>query len=91
MSRKRSVSELIRLALIYAVQDRESMADCCHDGPDRDEANALAQEFRDYHRKRFGGRHLNQLESILATAKTVGLDELRALAVADPKSKEPEQ
>jgi hypothetical protein len=75
---KRPVSELIELALIFAIQDREGMADALHKGPDRDEALALAKEFRAYHKRRFRREHLTVLERMIANSTTVTLDELRA-------------
>lgn len=75
---KHSAAELIELALIYAIQDRESFADANHDGSEeRKEALALAREFRAYHRKRFKKAHLNEMERLVSTATYVTLADLR--------------
>jgi hypothetical protein len=70
-------TELVRLALIFAIQDREGYAHA-DPGPAGDEAAALAKELRAYHKRRFGGP-LTELERMLEGATKVGLHELRAL------------
>lgn len=72
----RSASELIELALIYAVQDREAMAAAWSIGPERDDALALVKELRAYHHKRYGKKYLTRQERDLANAPTVSIFDL---------------
>lgn len=68
-------SELIRMSLIYAIQDRESFAQCYQPGaPERDEANAEAKEFRAYLKKRF---HVRPGGDRIDAGPTISIDELR--------------
>lgn len=51
----RRTSELIKLALHYAIQDREAMVDATHsDDPEHIRAKQLVKEFERYLNKRFG-------------------------------------
>lgn len=74
---KRTASELIELALIYAVQDREAMADAWDAGPERADALALAKELRAYHRKRYGKAHLTDRERAMGSAISVSIFDLK--------------
>lgn len=70
-------SELVRLALVYAVQDRESFAQCAHDAVAKD-ASRLAKRFRAYHKKRYGFDYMSQIEEDMAKATAVSIYDLVA-------------
>jgi len=65
-------SELVRLALIYAVQDREGFSECSNDEAAK-EAGRLAKAFRAYHKRRFGGDYMTELERDVAQASVVSV------------------
>jgi hypothetical protein len=70
-------SELVRLALVYAVQDREGFAQCAHDEPAK-HAAGLAKKFRAYHKKRYGFDHMSQMEADMESAESVSIFEILA-------------
>lgn len=75
----RPVAELIEMALIFAVQDRESYADAWgRASPEAQEAMGLVAEFRAYHKRRFGRAHLTPLEETFSRATVVTLSELKS-------------
>lgn len=71
---KRPFDELLRLAFIYAEQDRQSFSECSKGDDEHGAAAALlAAEFRAYRQKRWGKtRHEVNLEN----CTTVSIDEL---------------
>lgn len=72
--KKLSVSELTRLAFIYAEQDREAYLDAWRGVTDADgkkikeDTASLIKQLRDYRCKRWGR---TKLETLLSTAKPV--------------------
>ena len=73
MSKKYTVDELLRLACIYAQQDRETLAGCCaEDDPAGIEARNLAQQIAAYRLKRWGK---TKLESVMETMVNVPVQE----------------
>ena len=61
------ISELTRLAFIYAEQDRRAYADCWPEGsPERKAADTEADIFKKYRLKRWGRTHL---EAVLDTVQ----------------------
>jgi len=69
---KRSVSELLRLACIYAEQDRIGMAHC-DGGEEGKKAAQLAKEIRAYRLKRWGR---TALESDLDGAYSIDIKDI---------------
>lgn len=76
MSEKLSASELVELALIYGIQDRESFAGSYSEGPEREEALDVARQMRTYYKKRFKKSFLNDLERIMSEANRVSIFDL---------------
>lgn len=74
MAAKTPARELIRLAMVFAEQDRAAMAEATR-GADRDTATRLAQEFRAYRLKHFGP---TSFEVEMANAKPVDVYTLHA-------------
>lgn len=73
----RPVEELIRLAMVYAEQDRRSFAEANGSNQVAAEANELADAFRAYRMKRWGR---TTMEAQLDSATLVPIDELRRRA-----------
>lgn len=69
MSEKRSVSELLRLACVYAEQDRYGYS-LCDAGEDGKEAAKLAKELRFYREKRWGE---SKYDKTLREADTINI------------------
>jgi hypothetical protein len=67
MSKKTPARELIRLAMIYAEQDRSNMAEC-DSGEEGQKAATLAREFHAYRMKHWGA---TTFEAAIANATTV--------------------
>lgn len=66
MADKLPVSELLRLACIYAEQDRAGMLRALHDGdPEKNEVRAFLKQLRAYRLKRWGK---TKLEHFIETA-----------------------
>lgn len=70
-----TASQLLRLACIYAEQDRRGLAEAYGDGPEHDEALALADQFREYRLKRWGR---TQLEAVIAAGTPRTIDQIIA-------------
>lgn len=67
--------ELMRLAFLWAEQDRLGFAEANHDGtPERAQAELMAQRLHDYRMKRWGQ---TKLEAVLAKATLVDVRELQ--------------
>lgn len=85
--KKLPATELIRLAMIYAEQDRALMAEC-DKGEEGKKALALAQEFRAYRMKRWGSTSFEaaiaELERLSALSRRAVSEEVGALRCTKP-------
>ncbi len=80
-SKKLSISELLRLACIYAEQDRESFIDAmsrCANDASLAKAKEFLIQLREYRKKRWPGK--TAYEELMDGAKEISLEEARALS-----------
>ncbi len=76
------INELMRLAFIYAEQDRGSLAGCYTEGaPERDEAINLYEQLKAYRLKRWGRTLGDKLDEIKTS---VSFEELRKQSTTIP-------
>lgn len=68
--------DLIRRALIDAIQWQESYAESWDDGKERADALALAKKYRQMLKRRYGDSR-TPMEQVLGGAKSMSLDDIR--------------
>lgn len=87
MSEFETKGELVHMALVYAIQDRESMLGCLSDDDEyRPQVKRELKEFRAYLKSRFGrltGQQQDSQDVADGKVRLIGLDELRAMKPTD--------
>jgi hypothetical protein len=74
--KKLPVSELLRLACIYAEQDREAFAMAVGEGQERQEADQFIEQVRAYRRKRWGRAGCDMVSDAMRECRPVSVYEV---------------